>query len=133
MRKIKYIVVHTTATPQTTTVQSILNYWKNVLKWKNPGYHFIVKPNGEVVNLLPIEQVSNGVAGYNSVSIHISYIGGHTGKDDRTCEQKEAIIKKLVELKKMFPNAKIQGHRDFPGVKKSCPNFNAIPEYAWIK
>ncbi|MCH5690064.1 N-acetylmuramoyl-L-alanine amidase [Niabella sp. W65] len=76
MRQIKYIVIHCTATPQTTTVKSIQNYWRNNLGWKMPGYHYIVNPNGTVISLLPIDQVSNGVAGYNSNSIHISYIGG---------------------------------------------------------
>lgn len=133
MRKIKYIVVHTTATPQTASIESIKNYWRNVLKWKAPGYHFIITPGGEIVNIWPIEKVANGVAGYNSACIHISYIGGAGGLDNRTPQQKAALINKLTELKRKFPAAKIQGHRDFPKVAKSCPNFNAIQEYAGIR
>lgn len=134
MRVIKYLVVHCTATPPNTTVQSILNYWKNNLGWKNPGYHVIVKADGTVQELLPIEKVSNGVAGFNSNSIHISYIGGvkvFKGKseDTRTPAQKETILKYLKKWKAMFPSAIIQGHRDFPNVKKDCPCFNAKPEY----
>jgi len=136
MRKIKYIVVHCTATPQTATIQSIQRYWKKELGWKNPGYHFIVLPDGTIQNLLPIERISNGVAGYNALSIHISYIGGVDEKgraaDNRTIAQKAAIISKLKQLRTQFPNAIIQGHRDFKGVKKSCPSFNAIPEYSTI-
>lgn len=136
MRQIKYLVVHCTATPQNTTPESILNYWRKELGWKNPGYHVLVKADGTPVSLLPIDQVSNGVAGFNSNSIHISYIGGidATGKekDTRTAAQKETILKYLKKWKAMFPMAKIQGHRDFPGVKKSCPSFNAIPEYQSI-
>lgn len=98
-----------------------------------PGYHFIVKPCGEIVQLLSIDKVSNGVKGFNSVSINISYIGGvdkqNKPKDTRTPEQKEAILYKLRELKKHFPKAKIQGHRDFPNVKKACPSFDAKTEY----
>ena len=133
MREIKYIAVHCTATQQTATVSSIQNYWKNVLKWKMPGYHFIIKPNGEVVQLLEIEKVSNGVKGFNSVSINISYIGGVDSKnkpiDNRTEAQKKALIDLLKKLKKQFPKAIIQGHRDFPEVKKACPSFNAKTEY----
>lgn len=136
MRNIKYLVVHCTATPQSTTVSSIQNYWRNSLGWKNPGYHVMVKPDGSVAELLPIDQVSNGVAGYNSVSIHISYIGGIDSKgralDNRTPEQKATIEKYLLKWRVMFPHAKIQGHRDFPKVSKACPSFNAIPEYAHI-
>lgn len=136
MRAIHYLVVHCTATPQNTTVESIQRYWRNELKWKNPGYHVIVKADGKAVELLPIEQVSNGVAGHNHDSIHISYIGGidATGKpkDTRTPAQKETILRYLKKWKKLFPGAKIQGHRDFAGVKKACPSFNAIPEYAML-
>lgn len=133
MREIKYLAVHCTATPQTATVSSIQSYWRNVLKWKMPGYHFIIKPNGEVVQLLEIEKVSNGVKGFNSVSINISYIGGVDSKnkpiDNRTEAQKKALIDLLKKLKKQFPKAIIQGHRDFPEVKKACPSFNAKTEY----
>jgi N-acetylmuramoyl-L-alanine amidase len=133
MRNIQYLAVHCTATPQTTAIASIQNYWKTNLGWKNPGYHFIVKPDGEVVNLLPIDQVSNGVQGYNSVLINISYIGGVDAKnyphDNRTPPQKSSMLKLLKELKKQFPTAKIQGHRDFPNVHKACPSFDAKKEY----
>ena len=133
MRDIKYIVVHCTATPQTATVSSIQNYWKNTLKWVMPGYHFMIKPDGEIVQLLEIEKISNGVKGFNSVSINISYIGGVDSEnrpiDNRTLAQKRSLTDLLTKLKKEFPKAIIQGHRDFPNVKKACPSFNAKEEY----
>ncbi len=133
MRSIKYIAVHCTATPQTTTVESIKHYWKTQLGWKMPGYHFIIKANGEVVELLPIEQVSNGVRGFNSVTINVCYIGGiDTNKkpmDNRTPEQKQSLLKVLKELKQKFPKAIIQGHSQFPNVNKACPCFDAKKEY----
>ena len=133
MRNIDFIAVHCTATPQTTSISSISNYWKTTLGWKMPGYHFIVKPDGEIVQLLDIRKVSNGVGGWNSKLINISYIGGVDSsgkpKDNRTEAQKKAILTKLKELKVLFPKAKIQGHRDFPGVKKACPSFDAKTEY----
>ena len=134
MRTINYLVVHCTATPQTTTIESIQNYWRNVLKWKSPGYHYLIKPTGEVVQLLPETGVSNGVAGYNSQCINISYIGGVNASnqpvDNRTAVQKASLLTLLKQLKSKYPKAKIQGHRDFPGVKKACPSFNAKSEYA---
>ena len=133
MRKINFIAVHCTATSQTTSISSISNYWKNTLGWKMPGYHFIVKPDGEIVQLLEISEVSNGVGGWNSQLINISYIGGVDDKgrptDNRTNAQKKALLTKLKELKKQFPKAVIQGHRDFPKVKKACPSFDAKTEY----
>lgn len=126
--------MHCTATPQNTSIESIQKYWREVEGWKSPGYHYIIKPNGEIVNLLSIDKVSNGVKGFNSVSINISYIGGVDAKnkavDNRTDAQKQSQIKLLTELKKQFPNAIIQGHRDFPNVKKDCPSFSVK---SWLK
>lgn len=138
MRKIDYIVIHCTATPHTTKIESIKNYWKKNLKWKNVGYHYIIEANGNIVKLADIENPTNGVAGYNTKSIHISYIGGvdKQGKavDNRTDAQKKSlidIIKKVrnevVLQQRTFPI--IQGHTDFPGVSKACPCFDAKEEY----
>lgn len=128
MRVINYIVLHCTATSQKTKVESITRYWKETLGWNNPGYHFIILPDGTIVNLQPIEKPSNGVAGFNSNSLHISYIGGIDDKgrpiDNRTDAQKQAQIKLIKLYKNQFPNAQIKGHRDFPGVKKDCPSFD---------
>lgn len=136
MRVIKFIAVHCTATSQNASISAIQSYWKNQLGWKMPGYHFIIKTDGKVVNLLPIEQVSNGVKGFNGQTINISYIGGidakNAPKDTRTTQQKTSLLKLLQELKKKFPTAIIQGHRDFPNVHKACPSFDAKKEYKEI-
>jgi len=128
MREIKYLVLHCTATPQNTSIASIQKYWRENLGWRDPGYHFIIEPNGVITNLQPIEKMANGVAGYNQNSIHISYIGGVDARgkalDNRTPEQKQAQVKLLLELKPKFPAAEIKGHRDFIGVVKACPSFD---------
>src|SRR5690349_16005271 len=101
-RDIKYIVVHCTATPPETTIESIQRYWREEKGWKNPGYHYIIQRNGNIVNLLPEECISNGVKGYNANAVHISYIGGIDTKDNpvdnRTIEQIHSMYCKLVEL-----------------------------------
>jgi len=133
VRNIKYLAVHCTATAQTATVENIQKYWREHLGWQMPGYHFIIKPNGESVHLLDIAKVSNGVKGFNSETINITYIGGidaeNNPKDTRTDAQKATLLKLLKELKTKFPNAIIQGHKDFPNVKKACPSFEAKNEY----
>lgn len=123
MRTINNIVIHCSATSQRASVESILRYWKQEKKWKNPGYHFIIPPSGEVIVLLPLDKIANGVAGHNSDSVHLCYIGGLKG-DDRTDAQRQAMFDLVRELKEKFPNARILGHTDFPGVSKLCPNFN---------
>ena len=138
MRKIERIFVHCTAGPQTQSVETIKNYWKVHNKWKNPGYHYIIKADGEIVQLLDESKVSNGVAGYNSTSINVCYIGGvdKQGRpvDNRTDAQKSSLVKILTELKQRYPNAEILGHREIWGQnpakwKKACPCFSAKEEY----
>ena len=136
MRNIKYLVVHCTATPQATTVESIQRYWRERLGWLASGYHKIIKPNGEVITLAQDDAVCNGVAGFNSVSLHVSYIGGIDSRgnplDNRTQGQKDALSQVLHAWRAKYPDAKIQGHRDFPRVNKACPSFDAKTEYAHI-
>lgn len=133
MREIKYLVVHCTASPQITSIESIKNHWKS-LGWKNVGYHKVIKANGEIITLAPDDQPTNGVKGYNSVSLHVSYIGGIDSRlkaiDNRTKGQKDCLLMVLNEWKQKYPNAQILGHRDFPGVAKECPSFDAKSEYA---
>ena len=71
--------------------------------------------------------------GFNKSIINICYIGGvdKLGKpiDNRTDAQKKQLYTRLKALKTMFPQAIIQGHKDFPNVAKACPCFNAKAEY----
>jgi len=133
MREIKFIVVHCTATQQSATIDAIKRYWKENLKWKSFGYHQIIEPNGKITVLASDEKICNGVAGHNSYSLHVSYIGGvdknNKALDNRTEEQKRALCEVLYGWKRKYPNAIIQGHKDFEGVKKACPSFNSKDEY----
>ena len=111
----------------------------------NPGYHYVVAPDGKITQLLDEEKISNGVKGFNSVTVNVAYIGGigADGKatDNRTDEQKKSLRQLLANLKKKYPEAVIQGHRDFsPDANKNgriephewvkmCPCFDAREEY----
>jgi N-acetylmuramoyl-L-alanine amidase len=133
MRIIKYIVIHCTATQPNTKKEAILNYWKNTLKWKSVGYHRLIDANGIIHELSKYEEPTNGVKGYNSESIHFSYIGGidEAGrpKDTRTIKQKESLLYLVQKAKKKYPEAIVLGHKDFKGVVKACPSFDAKTEY----
>jgi N-acetylmuramoyl-L-alanine amidase len=133
-RQITHLVIHCTATPQTTTVASIQRYWRDNLKWKSPGYHRIIQPNGVAIKLAEDATVCNGVAGHNKTSIHISYIGGvdkdNKPLDNRTPQQVYSMVALIKQYKEWYPGLVICGHRDFAGVKKACPSFDVA---AWLK
>lgn len=129
MREIKYIVIHCTDTLPTAKVESIQKYWKNKLGWKSPGYHYIIKQDGEVVQLLDESKISNGVLGFNKESINLSYIGGRSkegkNKDTRTKSQQHSMFDLIIELTERYPKAIIKGHGEFPNQGgRTCPNFN---------
>lgn len=123
-REVNTLFLHCTATPQSASVSSIQNYWKSI-GWKNPGYHIIVKSNGEWTVLLDFNGVSNGVRGHNSTSINISYIGGMDSKgnplNNLTIEQ-DKVFKVIIERLRLKINGlKVRGHNEVS--KKACPSF----------
>lgn len=147
MRNIKYIAVHCTAGSQRQTVSDLMAEFRRK-GWVYPGYHYVVSPDGKIMQLLDEDKVSNGVKGFNSVSVNVAYIGGidanGKGIDNRTDAQKKALRRLLANLKRKYPEAVIQGHRDFSpdtngnGIVdpweriKECPCFDAKKEYSDI-
>jgi N-acetylmuramoyl-L-alanine amidase len=135
-RKIKGIAIHCTATRTTATANAIQNYWKNNLGWKNPGYHILFHHSGGFTVMADLDRVCNGVGGFNSELVHLSYIGGVDANnnpiDNRSDVQKRLMLVAVKSLKKRLPAAYIQGHRDFPRVRKACPCFDAKKEFSEI-
>ena len=143
-RAITRIFVHATASNQKTTTVSTLKAEFKARGWNSPGYHYVVFPDGRVEQLLSESGVANGVKGYNSNSVHVSWVGGYNGVDNRTTAQKLTLIKVLKELRVKYPTAKILGHRDISPDKnhngvvdpweriKECPCFEAQVEYRGI-
>ncbi len=134
-RTIKYIVLHCTATPVNTSLESIQRYWKEQRGWGDtPGYHYIIKRNGAIIQLLDESKNSDGVYAHNSACINIAFIGGvdKEGKavDNRSEAQQHAMFGLIVRLSDKYPGAETLGHRDFPGVKKACPCFDVKN---WLK
>lgn len=144
MRKIERIFVHCTAGSQKQTVADLLAEFKRK-RWRNPGYHIVITPDGKCHQLLDFGKVSNGVKGYNQTAINVAYMGGigpeGRATDNRTDAQKESLRKLLKLLKGRYPDAEILGHRDISpdtngnGVvdtwerTKECPCFDAKEEY----
>lgn len=155
-RTITDIVIHCTASRegQAMTVEQIRAEHKKQ-GWADIGYHYVIGLNGETWNGRDVDLVGAHVSGHNAHSIGIAYVGGLENrpgvaynklkaKDTRTNAQKAALLSLLVDLRKLYPKAKISGHRDFSPDKnhngviepqewiKSCPSFDAKTEYRRI-
>lgn len=134
MRQIKYIIIHCTGTRRDSSIDALKRYWKNELGWKNPGYHFIVDGNGKGRHLLDVKHIANGAKGYNTNSIHLAYMGGENEYGETVCTltsaQSKAICVQLAEWVKLFPQAKIVGHRD---ISHDANNDGVITPDEWEK
>lgn len=131
MRFIDTIVVHTSASHQNATVEDIRKWHVEERGWSDIGYHYIITPDGEIHDARPINKVGAHARGHNTGSIGICWVGGYKGVDNRTDSQKLALRELINELvlKYDIDDKNILGHRDFPGVKKSCPNFDVQKWY----
>lgn len=150
MSRMKYLVLHCTATPEGREVSSKeIRHWhtdpvsKGGRGWKQVGYTDLFHLDGTVERLVRNNEdaevdpweVTNGAAGYNSVSRHVVYAGGvakdgKTPKDTRTAGQLKAMRDYVRDFHERFPQIRIVGHRDLPGVKKACPSFDVK---AWLE
>ena len=133
-RTINEIIVHCSATPEGKdfTVEDITR-WHKQRGFTTIGYHYVVYRDGSVHDGRDVNVSGAHCTGHNSHSIGVCYIGGlasdgKTAKDTRTDSQKSSIIKLLKDLKRLYPSAKIRGHRDF--ANKACPSFDATKEYS---
>ena len=87
--------------------------------------------NNEDANVDPWE-ITNGAAGYNSISRHIVYAGGvdadnvKIAEDTRTPAQREAMKRYVLEFHRKHPTVKIVGHYQL--AVKACPSFD-VPQW----
>lgn len=136
-RTITDIVVHCTATiaGKDFSADDIRRMHK-AQGWSDIGYHYVVRLDGTIEQGRDVDIIGSHVAGYNAHSIGVVYIGGldknKKATDTRTEKQKAALLSLLMDLHKLYPKARILGHRDFPKVRKACPCFDAKKEYRYL-
>jgi N-acetylmuramoyl-L-alanine amidase len=126
-----YIAVHCSATSENLDVGAKeIDKWHRAQGWYCIGYHYVIRRDGTIEEGRDREVIGAHVVGFNEVSVGICLVGGVDANDPKkaennyTKEQFESLKKLLDELKAVYPQAKVQGHRDFPNVKKACPCFD---------
>ena len=134
MRIINKIVIHCADTPKGVyfNVDDIRKWHVEERGWSDVGYHYIILLDGTIEK--GREDNINGahVQGHNSSSIGICYIGGGNGEDTRTTAQKASLVHLISVLRRIHTTAEVFGHRDFKGVTKACPCFDAQDEYGLL-
>lgn len=148
MGKIQRIIVHCTGEPDNAKRdKAYYRHWFfDCKKWKHFGYHAVVYQDGTWETLQPrpdplkdgnkITDATKavGCTGANETSLHIAYVGGidHVTKkevDTRTQAQKQTLWSLIALWKREYHITEVIGHHDWPGVKKSCPCFDAKKTY----
>lgn len=142
MARLKYLVIHCTATPPGREVSSDeIRRWhtaplhKGGRGWKQVGYTDMVHLDGTVERLVANNEddvvdpweVTNGAKGHNTTARHIVYVGGvapdgKTPRDTRTPEQREALEAYVKDFHRRFPRVRIVGHNELAA--KACPSFD---------
>lgn len=133
MRKINLIVIHCADTYARMDIGvKEIREWHIQRGFSEIGYHYVIRRDGTIETGRDLQKAGAHAAGYNAFSIGICYVGGRSDddspEDNRTPEQKAALWDLIKELLSRFPDAKVVGHRDLPGVQKSCPCFSVAAE-----
>lgn len=151
--KIKYLVIHCTATPEGRAVSKAdILHWHIAPKckggrgWRKAGYSDMIHLDGGLENIIPFNQdeyvdpweISNGAKGINGVSRHVVYVGGSVrpiakhlksiSKDTRTEQQKQTLEAYVKYMVLRHPKIKVLGHNQVS--HKSCPSFD-VP--IWLR
>lgn len=125
-----FIAVHCSATQPFSQIDAaFIDRLHKRRGWSRIGYHYVIKTDGTIERGREEKAEGAHVYGYNDVSIGICMVGGvdETGApvNNYTPEQFASLQHLVNELLERYPAATVQGHRDFPGVSKACPCFDA--------
>ena len=136
---VRFLVLHCSATRrnQDYSVEQLRRDHKS-RGFYDIGYHFYIRKDGTLTQHRFLLEVGAHARPYNRCSIGICYEGGldENGKpcNTLTAEQSERINDLLILLHRLFPKAKIVGHRDLPGASpKECPCLDAHAIFGWIE
>lgn len=133
--QVRYLILHCSATrcDRPYTAKQLIRDHKS-RGFRTAGYHFYVRRDGTMTQHRRLLEVGAHCRPFNRCSIGICYEGGldpsgHPA-DTRTPQQTERLSRLFQNLRRLFPQAQIRGHRDMPGaVPKDCPCLDAEKEF----
>lgn len=134
-RRIDLLVIHCSATPRGKRYfppQLIKDHQRR--GFSTAGYHYYITREGDLFAMRPVSMVGAHAKGYNRYSIGICYEGGLDEEmrpcDTRTAAQRQMLTQLVYELKRLYPNVMVVGHRDLSPDRNG--DGRVTPE-EWIK
>lgn len=143
MSKLKYLIIHTTATEagREVTSQEITDWHTSPPPrgrgWSRVGYSELFHLDGWIENLREYNhddkvdgyEITNGVRGVNGSSRHIVYSGGlirGVATDTRTVDQFRSLKAYVTVFVARHRSILVAGHNQFSS--KACPSFD-VPAF----
>lgn len=116
MRAIRRHIVHCSASTHGDVKE--IRRWHQARGWQDIGYHFVIRPDGEVEVGRMLHEMGAHCEGYNRDSIGTCLIGN----TEFTPAQFATLRRLHAMLQALFPGITAHGHREF-NPHKTCPNF----------
>ena len=123
-----YIVIHCAATKASMNIglTEIRKWHVQDNGWRDVGYHYIIRRNGEVELGRSIRDTGAHAAGYNHKSVSVCMVGGmaedNSAENNFTAQQWTALLDLVKQLKSNYPDADVIGHNEIS--EKECPSFD---------
>ena len=120
LKRIEKIVIHHTHNPE-LTLETTHYMHQNRFKWAGIGYNFFIEKDGSIFSGRGL-YVGAHAKNHNDTSIGIG-IAGNFDVSLPNEEQMNSLIELVLNFMKEYDiePAKVIGHREIPGVEKSCP------------
>ena len=116
MRPISLHIIHCSASTFGDAAE--IRRWHKARGWSDIGYHFVIRPDGEIEVGRTLDKIGAHCEGQNTQSIGTCLIG-----NTKFSEAQFAALRRIHGmLQALFPGIKAYGHRHF-NPHKTCPNF----------
>jgi len=150
LTQIDRITIHHcwTSNPETQTLADVNVTWTSQ-GWPRPGYHFVIRPNGDIWQLTPIHAISWGAGNPNNMhnpppntrSIHIAFAGRFAPSvslPTQAARDSFGFLCRLLLSNSQLPNIydvneHVMGHRLWRnGDSNDCPGILRVNYLSWI-
>jgi len=114
----EYIVIHCAATKASMDIglTEIRKWHVQDNGWRDVGYHYIIRRNGEVELGRSNRDTGAHAAGYNHKSVSVCMVGGmaedNSAENNFTAQQWTALLDLVKQLKVDYPDADVIGHNE---------------------
>ncbi len=117
MRRIDVHIIHCSDSAHGDV--SEIRAWHKARGWRDVGYHFVIRRDGEIELGRQLQEVGTHCRGHNTHSIGTCLVG----KESFTPAQFAALKRLHGSLQAQFPQLRVVPHNAF-SAQKTCPNFD---------